>query len=635
MSSYWSNWRSIRSEMISLEDDYERGQRIQADHVTNEELDEVSEDADQVMVSDRGASVEDLSDEINYEGSQNDELASESSDSLYEQAVEADLAVELATWATNHKITRSATNDLLVILRNQGHDYLPKDQRTLQKIPSEIESFDKCGGKYIYFGIDNGIQQIINENAHQIPDLIEVSFNIDGLPLFKSSPMQFWPILGMVKSEVFTVLLWYGGKKPNSLSDYLEDFTNELKLLDENNGIIYKGITIPVKVDFYICDTPARSLLKGTIAHTGYHSCERCTAKGLWLNHRIVFFENDSDIRTDEKFANFEYEGTHQNMKSPLIDVNVNCITQFPLDYMHLVCLGIVRRILNFLKSGPRLCKLSQHQISEISDHLSSLKGCLPSEFVRQPRSMFELDRWKATELRSFLLYTGPVVLKSVLEHDIYNHFMCLSVAVSIMLTSNNDTRNNLKEYAKALTRYFVSHAPDFYGETFNVYNVHSLIHITDDLTESKSLNDMNAFPFENYLQKMKKMVRNGNNPVAQVAKRLGVLKRYGSAVTKKNFSKVSVQPPNNCFYIPNNKIIILKVDNGDGYYHCHEYDLNRMENFFHEPENSKKFQIAFFTKNLKSTQVQVHQSMFLKKAILLPYRNGFVVYPLLHEIEK
>jgi len=177
--------------MISLEDDYERGQRIQADHVTNEELDEVSEDVDQVMVSDRGASVEDLSDEINYEGSQNDELASESSDSLYEQAVEADLAVELATWATNHKITRSATNDLLVILRNQGHDYLPKDQRTLQKIPSEIESFDKCGGKYIYFGIDNGIQQIINENAHQIPDLIEVSFNIDGLPLFKSSPMQF------------------------------------------------------------------------------------------------------------------------------------------------------------------------------------------------------------------------------------------------------------------------------------------------------------------------------------------------------------------------------------------------------------------------------------------------------------
>jgi len=106
----------------------------------------------------------------------------------------------------------------------------------------------------------------------------------------------------------------------------------------------------------------------------------------------------------------------------------------------------------------------------------------------------------------------------------------------------------------------------------------------------------------------MKKFIRNGNNPIAQVAKRLHVLKRYGSTNTKKTFSKVSVQPPNNSFFIASDKIIILKVDNGDGYYRCKEYDLNRMESFFEEPENSKEFQIAFFTKNLKSTQVQVHQ---------------------------
>jgi len=573
-----------------------------------------SDSADHVMVSDEESDIsapvdtEAWSDEFSYEGCQNDEPNSESSDSLYEKAIEADLAVELATWSTNHKITRAATNDLLEILSKHGHDDLPKDQRTLQKIPSEILSSDKCGGKYIYFGIDKGVKQIFEKQSHPIvPDIIELSFNVDGLPLFKSSPMQFWPILCLAMSEVFTVSLWYGDKKPNSISDFLEDFSEEIKLIEEE-GITYQGITIPVKVGYFICDTPARSLLKGTIGHTGYHSCERCTAKGIWLNHRIVFFENDADMRTDEKFANFEYEGTHQHFKSPLVDLNVNCISQFPLDYMHLVCLGIVRRILNFFKNGPRLCKLSHQQISAISEHLSSLNGCLPSEFVRQPRSLFELDRWKATELRSFLLYTGPVVLKSILKSDVYNHFMCLSVAVSIMLSSNDDFRNSHTEYAKALTRCFVSYAADFYGEKFNVYNVHSLLHIADDLCERKSLNDINAFPFENYLQKMKKFIRNGNNPIAQVAKRLHVLKRYGSTNTKKTFSKVSVQPPNNSFFIASDKIIILKVDNGDGYYRCKEYDLNRMESFFEEPENSKEFQIAFFTKNLKSTQVQVHQ---------------------------
>ncbi len=76
---------------------------------------------------------------------------------------------------------------------------------------------------------------------------------------------------------------------------------------------------------------------------------------------------------------------------------------------MHLVCLGVVRRMLHYMKGGPKTCIPSFQQRSEISDKLKALNGELPSEFARQPRSLLELDRWKATELRQFLLYTGPV----------------------------------------------------------------------------------------------------------------------------------------------------------------------------------------------------------------------------------
>jgi len=70
---------------------------------------------------------------------------------------------------------------------------------------------------------------------------------------------------------------------------------------------------------------------------------------------------------------------------------------------MHLVCLGVVRRLLNFLRQGPRECKLSQRQIGEISSKLESLNETLLREFARQPRSLAVLDRWKATEVLTVL----------------------------------------------------------------------------------------------------------------------------------------------------------------------------------------------------------------------------------------
>lgn len=94
-----------------------------------------------------------------------------------------------------------------------------------------------------------------------------------------------------------------------------------------------------------------------------------------------------------------------------------------------MVCLGVTKRILNFLKKGPRLCKLSSQQMALISAKLVSLNGAMPSEFARQPRSLDELDRWKATEYRQFLLYTGLITLRGVVSESLYEHFLALSIA--------------------------------------------------------------------------------------------------------------------------------------------------------------------------------------------------------------
>lgn len=87
---------------------------------------------------------------------------------------------------------------------------------------------------------------------------------------------------------------------------------------------------------------------------------------------------------------------------------------------------------------------------------------------------MSESERWKSTEWRQFLLYTGLVVLRDVLSPEEYNHFVSLSVAMSILLDSDDRLRNYYLNYAKQLLRQFVLNASGLYGDTFVTYNVHS-----------------------------------------------------------------------------------------------------------------------------------------------------------------
>ena len=65
------------------------------------------------------------------------------------------------------------------------------------------------------------------------------------------------------------------------------------------------------KLDKFICDAPARALLKGIKGHCGYHACERCIVKGAH-DGRVVFDDVTCELRTDDAFSALLYMGTHQ-----------------------------------------------------------------------------------------------------------------------------------------------------------------------------------------------------------------------------------------------------------------------------------------------------------------------------------
>ena len=208
-------------------------------------------------------------------------------------------------------------------------------------------------------------------------------------------------------------------------------------------GDCLKGaLQIPVSIQFN-----SSSFLKNTIGHNGLHACERCLAVGTSTNSRTLFVSADcfdAAKGTDDSFRKQEFLRGHQRGTTPLMEITNQCVSIFPLDYMHLICLGVVRRMMQTLKKGDRKVKLSHRNKMQISDNLLALRKNIPSDFVRRPRSLLELDRWEATEFRQFLLYTGLVALRDVLSPELYKHFLTLSVAVSILLTPSKKKRNSM-----------------------------------------------------------------------------------------------------------------------------------------------------------------------------------------------
>ena len=68
---------------------------------------------------------------------------------------------------------------------------------------------------------------------------------------------------------------------------------------------------------------------------------------------------------------------------------------------------------------------------------------------------------------------------------------------------------------------FFVKKSKEIYGDNFTVYNVHSLLHLNEDVYYFQcSLNEMSCFPFENNLQRLNRFVRSTKSPLTEVCKR-------------------------------------------------------------------------------------------------------------------
>lgn len=464
-------------------------------------------------------------------------------------------------------------------------------------------------------------------------------------------------------NKPFVVALYCGHKKPSDLNAFLSDFVTEiLSLKDDHADIGY-----PINIKAFVCDTPARVFLKGISNYNAYNGCEKCTVHGKYIG-RITFPECDASKREDTDFVSF-YEGNgneHISIKSPLIELGFGMVSQFPLDYMHLVCLGVMRKLLVTWLRGPLGTRLCSRDVDTISQRLVSFSNYMPEEIVRKPRTLRELDRWKATEFRTFLLYSGPVALKDILRTDLYHHFLAFHVSITIFC--KEETIKKYLPYAKELLVYFVQKCKNLYGPEFIIYNVHNLIHLGDDVKKFGPLDTFSAFPFESYLGYIKRLLRTPNKPLQQVCRRLlerekhevsvcdadnhidrektgfhvvetsmhekgptAGLRGLQFKVVKKDGFVIKCSTGNNCVMLDSGTIIcILNFVIYENNLFAIGKKFNIKTQFFSDPCSSSAMNI-FYVSHL-SIKVQFFPiSSVQEKGILLPHHDGFVYIPLTH----
>lgn len=426
---------------------------------------------------------------------------------------------KVRAWAVSNNVPKVFLRGLLPIFRTIMPDFPTHPDTLLGN--KRVTNIVKMGnGQYFYFGLSNLLQQVVHRCKYL--ENVYITVNVDGLPLYKSSGVECWPILFLVDGACMPPLMcsvWCGSGKP-PLELFLSDFVAEAKRLS-HSGFVADGRRLPFAISKFVCDAPATAYIKNVNGHTSYRGCGKCTQVGSYVQRRMVFPKLKSPLRSDESFAS-RSDPDHHNGESPLECLpGFGMVSQFPLDYLHLVCLGVTRRLLMWLLHGCKHVRrkvVSTTSLVQINYALVQQGRRWPRGFSRRPRTLDEVKRWKAVEFRQFILYLAPCLLKPHLPVEHYS--MLLHLHVGMKLLSSPDVNEECIEVARDCMEKFVRDSRRLLGKEFVTYNVHNLLHLPDDCRRFGNVDNFSAFPFENELQVVKRTVRGGHKPLHQIVGR-------------------------------------------------------------------------------------------------------------------
>ena len=142
------------------------------------------------------------------------------------------------------------------------------------------------------------------------------------------------------------------------------------------------------------------------------------------------------------------------------------------------------------------------------------------------------------------------------------------------------------------------------------------------------SLNKISCFQFENYLQVVKKAVKNEANTTVQIIKCLQLHEtKINESVIPTKFSN---RQRNRCFIIKGRLIAYVASVFDINDFECETVKLGKLDSLFDVLFESTVIDIYFMSRKQVFTK-RILTEEDLVKCVCLPFKNSHVVFPLVH----
>lgn len=232
-------------------------------------------------------------------------------------------------------------------------------------------------GQYYHLGLEINILKCLDK----LPDNVDIPQELC-IPTFQSC--HFKP---------FVIGIFHGNSKPYSVNNFLSFFVKEASHLSET-GLTHSNKNVRIKIHALICDAPAKAFVMSIKGHTGYHGGGKCIQEGHYLKNRMTFPELDNQLRTNESFR-LKYDEDHHTGSSALQELTYfDMVSQVPLDPMHLVYLGVTKRLLQSWHKSRQDVRIPNVKFGNMCQLIFSLKHCIPKDAVENLEILLYTQEW-------------------------------------------------------------------------------------------------------------------------------------------------------------------------------------------------------------------------------------------------